>query len=193
MRYLNVNPRICSRLATAAAAVVSLVTPIVVADPTPQIASTSAAARGDEVMGFDQAKTTHHFKLLPDGGIIEVTANDPSDIADRDAIRRHLTKIMAMFEQGDFSMPMLVHGQPPPGTDTMKRLRDQLHYSAENLPGGGQVRITTSNPEARNAVYDFLRFQIQEHKTGDATAEPGPAKRPHPANNLGHDARPAPP
>jgi len=95
--------------------------------------------------------------------------------------------------QGDFNVPTLVDGQTPPGADTMKRLKNQLHYATANLAGGGQLRITTSNPEARNAVYEFLRFQIQEHKTGDSTRDPGPVKRPHPANNLGHDARPAPP
>ena len=154
---------------------------------------TGGAARGDEVMGFDRAKTTHHFKLLPDGGAIEITANDPSDVASRDAIRQHVAKIAAMFAQGDFNIPTLVHGQKPPGADTMKQLKGTISYAAENLPNGGRVQITTANSDALNAVHDFLRFQIQEHKTGDSLADPGPAKRKHPANNLGHDARPAPP
>jgi hypothetical protein len=29
------------------------------------------------------------------------------------------------------------------------------------------VRITTKNKEALAAVYDFLRFQIADHRTGD--------------------------
>ena len=33
--------------------------------------------RGDQVMGFDHLKTTHHFLLRPDGGVIQVEANDP--------------------------------------------------------------------------------------------------------------------
>jgi hypothetical protein len=139
-------------------------------------------------------KTTHHFRLLSDGGVIELTANSPSDVASRDAIRQHLAKMEAMFQQGDFSVPTIVHGQTPPGVATMKRLKDQLRYTVENLPEGGEVRITTSNPEARSAVYDFLRFQIREHKTGDPTDELSPVvRRPHPANNLGHDARPGQP
>ena len=32
--------------------------------------------RGDEAMGFDHMKTTHHFLLRPDGGVIQVEAND---------------------------------------------------------------------------------------------------------------------
>ena len=144
-------------------------------------------------MGFDQTKTTHHFKLLPDGGVIEITANDPADVASRDGIQQHVAKIAAMFGQGNFNIPMIVHGQNPPGVDTMTRLKSSLNYAAENLPNGGRVRITTANSEGLKAVHDFLRFHIQEHKTGDSLADPGPAKRKHPANNLGHDAPPAPP
>ncbi len=154
---------------------------------------TTASARGAEAMGFDQEKTTHHFKLLSDGGAIDITANDPSDVAGRDAMRQHVAKIAAMFTEGNFTIPMLVHEQTPPGVDAMKRLKIELSYTPENLPNGGRVRITTANPAARSAVYDFLRFEIQEHKTGDSLADPGPAKRKHSANNLGHDARPAPP
>jgi hypothetical protein len=159
---------------------------------TPQT-SAAGAARGDEAMGFDQMKTTHHFKLLSDGGTIEITANDPLDLASRDAIRQHVAKIAAMFGQGDFNVPTLVHGQTPPAVDTLKRLKSELSYAPENLPNGGRVQITTSNSEALKAVHDFLRFQIQEHKTGNSLADQGPAKRKHPANNLGHDARPASP
>ena len=155
--------------------------------------SSAGATRGDEAMGFDQQKTTHHFKLLPDGGTIEITANDPSDVASRDAIRQHVAKIATMFRQGDFNIPMLVHGQKPPGIETMTRLKGSLDYAAENEPNGGRVRITTADPEGLKAVHDFLRFQIQEHKTGDSLADPVVAKRKHPANNLGHDARPAQP
>ena len=155
--------------------------------------SPAEAARGEKGMSFDLEKTTHHFKLFPDGGTIEITANDPSDIVTRDAIQRHIAKIARMFTEGNFTIPILVHEQTPPGVDTMKRLKSELSYAPENLSNGGQVRITTSNPQARNAVYDFLRFQIQQHNTDDSPAEPEPAKRKHPANNLGHDARPVPP
>jgi hypothetical protein len=159
---------------------------------TPQTASASMV-QGSGAMELNQEKATHHFKLLPNGGTIEIIANDPSDATTRDAIRKHLAKIAAMFAEGNFGIPTLVHGQKPSGVDSMKRLKSTISYAAENLPDGGRMQITTSNSEALNAVHDFLRFQIQEHKTGDSLAEPGPAKRKHPANNLGHDARPAPP
>ncbi|MGH9173948.1 MAG: hypothetical protein ACRD1H_06305, partial [Vicinamibacterales bacterium] len=33
-------------------------------------------ARGEKAMGFDQARTSHHFYLYEDGGAIEVTVKD---------------------------------------------------------------------------------------------------------------------
>ena len=144
-------------------------------------------------MSFDQVKTTHHFKLLADGGAIEITANGPPDAVNQNAIRKHVAKIATMFGQGNFDLPMLVHGQKPPSVNTMERLKSTISYAAENLPNGGRVLIATSSPEALSAVHDFLRFQIREHKTGDSLADPVPSKREHPANNLGHDAQPVRP
>jgi hypothetical protein len=188
--YLVLKGKIYLCIATGTAAF-SCITPMLLRGQTSQ-ASNSTAARMDEAIVFDQTKTTQHVRLLSDGGVIELTTNSPSDGVGRDAIRQHLVKMEAMFKQGDFRVPTIVYGQTPPGVATMKRLKNQLRYTVENLPEGGEVRITTSNPEARSAVYDFLRFQIREHKIGDTTEEPSPVKRPHPANNLGHDARPGP-
>jgi hypothetical protein len=42
---------------------------------------------GDMAMGFSHMKTTHHFRLTPNGGFIQVQANDPKDIQSRDQIR----------------------------------------------------------------------------------------------------------
>ncbi len=124
--------------------------------------------RGDQAMGFSHAKTTHHFRLKLDGGIIEVTANDTQDALSRDQIRQHLKHISQKFSKGDFSMPMFIHAQTPPGIDVMKRLKADIKYQYEEIERGAQVRITTNNTEALKAIYDFLRFQIDDHQTGDA-------------------------
>jgi hypothetical protein len=124
-------------------------------------------ARGNHAMGFDQDKTTHHFRVLPDGGAIEVTAKDAGDVASRDQIRTHLAHVARMFGDGDFSAPMFIHAASPPGRETLVRLKDQLSYTYSPTKQGGKVRISTKNPEALKAVHDFLRFQIDEHKTGD--------------------------
>lgn len=125
--------------------------------------------RGDEVMGFDHAKTTHHFRLLPDGGAIEVEANDANDSASRDQIRQHLQHIAGMFSEGNFNAPMLIHGREPDGVPEMKDLKFDIKYQYEQTDKGARVRISTTNPEALKAIHDFLRFQITDHQTGDPT------------------------
>jgi hypothetical protein len=125
--------------------------------------------RGDHVMGFAHNKATHHFLLYPAGGAIDVRANKPEDAATRDAIRSHFAHIVKMFAAGDFSAPMLIHSQNPPGTETMTKLREQIQYKVESTAGGARIRITTKNMEAVQAVHTFLRFQIADHQTGDST------------------------
>jgi hypothetical protein len=124
---------------------------------------------GGQAMGFPHDTTTHHFRLLPDGGAIEVTVNDPKDTAGMQAIRSHLNHIVTKFSNGDFSIPMFVHSQTPPGVTEMKDRRAEISFTLEELAAGGRVRITTKNADALNAIHDFLTFQIEDHQTGDKT------------------------
>jgi len=127
--------------------------------------------RGDQVMGFDHDKTTHAFRLTPRGGVIEVAANDRKDAETRDAIRSHLGHIAKMFAEGDFDAPMLIHGQDPPGADVMKRDRAKITWEYEETSMGGRVVARTDDAAARAAIHEFLRFQIEEHRTGDSEEE----------------------
>jgi hypothetical protein len=142
--------------------------------PTPTTADAQRAAevnqRGDEGMGFSHATTGHHFHLFPDGGSIEVESDSPDDNASKEAIRRHMQRIAGMFAQGDFTLPMFIHDTVPPGVEVMKRLKNQITYTAENTVKGAQVRIVTGNPEALVAVHEFLLFQIKDHRTNDPLA-----------------------
>jgi hypothetical protein len=124
---------------------------------------------GDQAMGFPHDQTAHHFRLYKDGGSIEVNVNDNKDAANTRAIRDHLKHIAALFSQGNFSIPMFVHGEVPPGVPVMKEKRAEISYTFEELPTGASVRIKTANLEALKAVHDFLRFQIEDHHTGDNT------------------------
>lgn len=134
----------------------------------PQDPHAKMNARGAEVMGFDQDKTTHHFYLYPDGGAIDVGVKDPKDTTNRDAIRAHLPHIAMMFGSGNFEAPMLVHATDVPGTRELTALKDRVAYKFVETPAGGRVEITTTDPAALKAVYAFLRFQITDHKTGDS-------------------------
>jgi hypothetical protein len=122
---------------------------------------------GHMAMGFDQDKATHHFTLTATGGTIAVTANDASDTATRDRIRAHLEEIAAAFGTGDFEKPMMTHGEMPPGAADMQRHKADIKYTFEPAEKGGLVRIVAANEPALEAVHEFLRFQIREHKTGD--------------------------
>ena len=127
-------------------------------------------SRGDHVMGFSHEKTTHHFRLYADGGAIEVTANEAGDTDSTAQIRAHLPHIARMFSEGDFQAPMLVHDETPPGVAVLRKLKTEVAYRYEEIEGGGRVRITTKNKDALAAVYEFLRYQIADHRTGDSTA-----------------------
>ncbi len=124
--------------------------------------------RGDHEMGFSHEKTTHHFELNQDGGIIDVRANDVKDTDSRDQIRGHFHHIVQMFAAGNFNVPMLVHGRKDvPGTAAMSQLKDELHWDLQETPRGARITITADNKPALTAVHEFLRFQIADHQTGD--------------------------
>lgn len=125
-------------------------------------------SHGDEAMGFPHDRTTHHFRMISDGGMIEVSANDPNDIPNTKAIRSHLAHVAMMFGDGNFTIPMFVHDGVPPGVTTMKLMKAAIRYTYDEMPSGGRIRMVSRDPIGVAAIHDFLRFQITEHQTGDA-------------------------
>lgn len=120
-----------------------------------------------QAMGFDQDKTIHHFPMTANGGSVEVEAKDAADEASRSAVRMHLKHIAEAFAKGDFSKPLLTHGETPDGVADLQRLKSSIRYKYEDTPNGGAVRITTSDPAALKAVHAFLAYQQREHHTKD--------------------------
>jgi hypothetical protein len=124
--------------------------------------------RGAMVMGFDQEKTVHHFRLYQDGGTIDIAVKDTSDAKNLGAIRAHLPHIASMFGAGNFGAPMLVHDSAAvPGTDILKERKGAIRYEYVETPDGGRVDIRTTDPAALAALHDFLRYQIADHRTQD--------------------------
>jgi hypothetical protein len=119
-------------------------------------------------MGFSHETTAHHFTLLPDGGIIEVDIKADQDDPTRDQIRRHLSHIAGMFNDNNFDVPMFIHDRVPPGVPVMKEKHAAISYTFQSTDRGGQVRIVTHDPEALEAIHEFLVFQIQDHQTADS-------------------------
>jgi hypothetical protein len=128
----------------------------------------SLAVQSHNPMGFDQEKTVHHFVLTASGGYIDVSVRDASDSSNRSAIQSHLGHIAQMFKDGNFDIPMLVHGEKPAGVETLQRLKDKIKYEYKATDRGGRVIVTTSDKQALQGVHEFLRYQIKEHKTGDS-------------------------
>ena len=140
-----------------------------VAGPEPQHGGHDPAlvARGNHGMGFDQHATTHHFIINKDGGAIEVTANANTDEASASSIRQHLQHIAKAFSEGDFALPVFVHGTEPPGAAVLRQRKAEMTYRYQEIPKGGRVEIRTTDTDALAALHAFLRYQITEHKTGD--------------------------
>jgi hypothetical protein len=123
--------------------------------------------RHDAAAGVSHDASVHHFLLAPDGGTIRLEATRDAP-ADRDQIRMHLRHVARSFADGNFELPMLIHDQVPPGVAVMKTKKAAIQYAFSETENGGEVRITTRDGAALAAVHDFLRFQIDDHGTGDA-------------------------
>ena len=129
---------------------------------------TAVDTRGDRVMGFSHETTQHSFRLLADGGAVEVRANDADDRDTIAAIRGHLQEIAREFADGKFAKPEEIHARMPDGVDVMKELNQAIAYRYEELERGGRLRIITSDRRGIDAVHRFLKFQIGDHHTGDS-------------------------
>ncbi len=124
--------------------------------------------RASRLMGFDLSKVNHHFVLLTNGGAIEITAKDPKDKQTVDAIQKHLMSQAKLWERGNFDLNTQIHGKVPDGVPTIKKLRNEITFDVRPLDDGGLMRILTVNQQAKQSVYEFMRFQINEHHTGDS-------------------------
>jgi hypothetical protein len=135
----------------------------------PHVAKDAHAAgvdqRHDQTTGMAGETSVHHFDLTSRGGVIRLEAAEATDEAGRDRARAHLEHVAQSFAAGDFSLPMFIHGQTPPGASAMTRLREAIRYRYEPTDRGGRITIDTSNREARKAIHEFLRFQIRDHRT----------------------------
>ncbi|HKE92218.1 MAG TPA: hypothetical protein VKB45_17930 [Gemmatimonadales bacterium] len=119
--------------------------------------------RGAMVMGVDQYTSRHTFDLLPDGGRISLV-RDAQDSAGVRTIRAHMQDIARSFAAGDFAHAFAVHQHELPGADVMRQRRAAIQYSVDTLPGGGAVRITSSDSLAVRAIHRFLSAQRMEHQ-----------------------------
>lgn len=124
-------------------------------------------ARGQVAMGVNQYTSSHVFESLADGGRIALQ-RDQADPAGVIRIREHMRHIARAFTSGDFQIPGFVHAREVPGTAVMARKRGTISYTVDTLPRGAELRITTNDPAALDAIHAFLAFQRQDHRAGGA-------------------------
>ena len=123
--------------------------------------------RHDQATGVAHENAVHHFELAPDGGSIRLETKEAGRIEARDRIRQHLQVVARAFAAGDFALPMEIHDQVPPGVEVMKEKKAAIQYAFSPSEKGGVVRISTRDKDALLAIHAFLRFQIEDHGTGD--------------------------
>lgn len=121
--------------------------------------------RGKGTMGVDQDASRHRFQDLADGGRIELQMRD-ADSAGIATIRAHLQRTAREFSAGIFTAPDSTHAMVVPGTTVMAAKRGAIRYAYRPLARGGEVRITTHDPEALRAIREFLAFQRGDHRAG---------------------------
>jgi hypothetical protein len=125
--------------------------------------------RHHEVTGVGHQASVHHFLLAPHGGSIRLEVTGAAGVVERERLRTHLRQVARAFTAGHFDLPLLIHDQVPPGVAVMKKMKAAIKYEFSPTEAGGEVRISTKDPAALAAVHRFLRFQIEDHGTGDPT------------------------
>jgi hypothetical protein len=122
------------------------------------------AARGAGVMPFDLKDSSHIFTKSRNGGLQQVQARNPKDIAQVRLIRSHLRDIAARFEQGDFSAPTQIHGDDMPGLAQLKlAMPGEISIQYRDLFNGAQIRYATSNPALVPVLHQWFDAQLADH------------------------------
>jgi hypothetical protein len=121
------------------------------------------AERGAEVMPFDLDRTTHVFTERPDGGVQVVTADDSADAEQVRLVRAHLGEEAEAFARGDFGDPASIHGSDMPGLAALEAGVGQIAVSYQDVPAGGQLTYTTSDPALVEALHAWFDAQVSDH------------------------------
>jgi hypothetical protein len=123
---------------------------------------------GHAVMPFALDRTTHVFEMTTTGGIQDVVVKSPADSAQIPLIRRHLSREAERFRAGDFSDPRSLHGEAMPGLRELSAAGERLEVEYRDLPAGGRIVYTSSDPDLITAIHRWFGAQLSDHGA-DAT------------------------
>jgi hypothetical protein len=138
---------------------------------------TEVAQRGAEVMPFDLEATTHRFARTDTGLVQTVTADDPRDVQQVEAILAHLEEEADRFGRGDFDDPAAIHGHGMPGLAELRDGAADIDIRFETLDDGARLTYTADDPELIEALHRWGDAQVSDHgdhaEHGDHTDHAG--------------------
>ncbi|HEX8926526.1 MAG TPA: hypothetical protein VF786_12080 [Terriglobales bacterium] len=129
----------------------------------------SGKGKSTSVAVPDESKIERHYWLLKNGGAIEMVCKAPCDSSTQATIQQYLDALAKSFEKGSFEAEFVTGTTAPVSLANLKKLRDEVTFHAASSDVGYSLRMLTVNPQARDAIYDFMRYEITNRKTGDPT------------------------
>jgi hypothetical protein len=121
------------------------------------------AERGAQVMPFDLDATTHTFTTADDGGVQTVVADDPTDAAQIELIRKHLRDERDNFARGDFNDPAAIHGHDMDGVADLRAGYRDLTVDYHDRPAGAQLTYRTDRADLVKALHAWFDRQVTDH------------------------------
>ncbi len=149
--------------------VIVLGSALVIAQSAPANPEQEVDTRFSRALGVPLDKVTIHYYLVKNGGVIELSAKNTGDSGTIAALQKYLQNQKDLWEKGKETAVTEVHMHPPEAAATMRKLRNDITFYAAKTDNGGVLRMFSINDQARVAIQDYLRFEINEHKTGDPT------------------------
>lgn len=134
----------------------------------------AVAEAGAEVMPFNLDATTHVFTDTPAGGIQEVIADDPADVANIELIRLHLEDEATKFRVGDFSDPEAIHGSAMPGLATLKERFADISVELFETEVGATITYGSDDATVVEAIHDWFAAQLTDHGGHAQHEDPDP-------------------
>jgi hypothetical protein len=131
--------------------------------PMPTSRHDGVAEHSAEVMPFDLARATHDFTPTSEGLVETVTENAPADPAQAALIRGHLAREATAFAAGNFDDPARIHGDDMPGLAQLRAGADRLTVTYTDVPDGGRITYTSSDPALVDALHRFGDAQSADH------------------------------
>lgn len=121
------------------------------------------AARAQQVMPFDLNRATHTFTQATDGGVQQVTVNDPTDTRNLALIRSHLRDEAEQFRNGNYSDPAKIHGMDMAGVKDLEQGAARVTVVYAEISDGAQITYTSTEAGLVTALHAWFDRQSTDH------------------------------